>query len=88
MKGRNSWQYFAGLHYGIILCRRTHLFSSPALNAAFSPISDKRIDFIKTVRTSIYVVLNFLNVTSLEIVFKLKCACVLYVSYSNYAQNI
>jgi hypothetical protein len=40
-----------------------------------------------TVRTSIYVVFNFLTVTSLTIVFKLKCVCGLCFSYSKCAEK-
>jgi hypothetical protein len=36
--GRNSWQYFAGLHQNILLCRYTHL-SLSTLNTALSCVT-------------------------------------------------
>jgi hypothetical protein len=34
---RNSWQYFAGLHWDIVLCVGTHIFFNQHLTLPFSP---------------------------------------------------
>jgi hypothetical protein len=47
-------------------------------------MSDER-KWLWSVHTCVCVVLNFLTVTSL--VFKLRCVCILYLSYSTCAEN-
>jgi hypothetical protein len=62
-------------------------FFSTLLTTALFPMSDNAINYDYTVHTCICVVLDFLTVTSLAILFKLKCVYALYVSYSKCEEN-
>jgi hypothetical protein len=61
-------------------------FFLPTLNTALFLMSGATDCY--TVHTCICIVRNFLTVTNLVIVFKLKCVCIQYVSYSEFAENI
>jgi hypothetical protein len=72
-----------------VLCRHTCIFFfHQHLILPFSPCQTTITDCDYTVCTCICIVFNFLTVISLAIVFKLKCVCVLCVSYSKCVENI
>jgi hypothetical protein len=57
------------------------------LTLPFFPCQVNTTDCDYTVRTCISVVLDLLTTTSPVVMFKLKCVCILYVSYSKCAEK-
>jgi hypothetical protein len=84
MKGRNSWQYFAGLHRDIVLCRHTHLFFLPPTTTLF-PCQTNAPDCNYSVHNCTCVVLPYCDQPCDCI--QLNCVCCMLV-WAAVAQSV